>query len=241
MSAKPQTVTYLDIKGVKKYNDYTSKVNDKTFTTKALNVGSVFNTLNRSDISSNTNLTDLNTLTDSKNFNNPLKYELSYKGNKTYIPSSINTENIQNNYEFELFNKSLDTSLNYLNKPVTYTFEDLKSGNQSLLPGERTVRVTDKLNPQKNLNTECIKNQMNTLTTLYKHGLTGNSSVEDLNRFISTSTTSPLNHNPILSMSNSIKDLSFDRTFIEGTNPTLLQSKEESAPSTIFETYWNTY
>ena len=40
-----------------------------------------------------------------------------------------------------------------------------------------------------------------------------------------------------MSMNNSVKDLSFDRTFLEGANPTLLQSKEESAPNVIFETY----
>jgi len=237
MSSKPQTVTYLDNKGVAKYMDYTSNSDSKNLNTKSLNTSNVFNTLNRSNISSNLNLIELNTLTDSKNFNNPLKYELSYKGSKTYIPSSLNTENIQNNYEFELFNKSLDTSSGYLNKSVTYTFEDLKSGNQSLLPGERTVRGTDKLNPQKNLNTEYANNAVTSLSTLYNSKTSNNSSVEDLSRFINTSTTSPLNHNPVMSMANNIKDLSFDRTFLEGSSPTLLQSKEESAPNTIFETY----
>jgi hypothetical protein len=237
MSAKPQTVTYLDTKGIEKYTNYTSNNVNSTLTTKSLNTSSIFNTLNRSNISSNLNLSDLNNLTDSKNFNNSLKYELSYKGNKTYIPSAVNIESTQNNYEFEIFNKSLDTSINYLNNPVTYTFEDLKSGNQSLLPGERTVRGTDKLNPQKNLNTEFKSTNINSLSTLYKSKITNNSSMEDLNRFLSVYTTYPLNHNPVMSMGSSVKDLGFDRTFVEGVNPTLLQSKEESAPNIIFETY----
>ena len=82
-----------------------------------------------------------------KNFNNPLKYSLISKGNKTYAPNT-NT-NYDNTHEFEIFNKNLTSITNLTNQSLEYTFEDLKSGNQSLLPGERTVRLTDKLNPQK--------------------------------------------------------------------------------------------
>jgi len=44
-----------------------------------------------------------------------------------------------------------------------------------------------------------------------------------------------------MSSNTAVKNLSFDRTFSENSGPSLLQSKEESAPNIIFETYWNTY
>ena len=52
-----------------------------------------------------------------------------------------------------------------------------------------------------------------------------------------SNTTFSMSHNPVISLNPAVKDLSFDRTFIENSNPTLLQSKEESAPNVIFETY----
>jgi hypothetical protein len=40
-----------------------------------------------------------------------------------------------------------------------------------------------------------------------------------------------------MSSNTAVKNLSFDRTFSENSGPSLLQSKEESAPNIIFETY----
>lgn len=239
MANKNQTNTYLDSQGINKYINYTSNTNNYNFDTNSLNVSTIFNTLNRTNSTSEINLNPINKLTDSKNFNNPLKYELTTKGAKTHIAGTTHFED--NLHEFELFNKTLSSSANYLNNNLQYTFEDLKSGNQALLPGERTVRLTDKLNPQKNLNTELKNSPKSNLNSIYTNSISNNSSSTDLNRFVSSNTTFPLSHNPVLSLNPAIKDLSYDRTFIDNSNPSILQSKEESAPNIVFETYWNTY
>jgi hypothetical protein len=140
-------------------------------------------------------------------------------------------------HEFEIFNKSLNSNTNQLNNSVEYLFEDLKSINQSLLPTERTVRLTDKLNPQKNINTEEVNLVNTSLKDVYMSSSDSNTSYTDLNRFAGASTTFPLGHNPVLSSNASVKNLSFDRTFTENSGPSLLQSKEESAPNVVFETY----
>jgi hypothetical protein len=140
-------------------------------------------------------------------------------------------------HEFEIFNKSLNSNTTQLNNSVEYLFEDLKSINQSLLPTERTVRLTDKLNPQKNINTEEVSTSDSSLKNVYMSSSDNYTSYTDLNRFTGTSTTFPLGHNPVLSSNTSVKNLSFDRTFTESSGPLLLQSKEESAPNIVFETY----
>jgi hypothetical protein len=140
-------------------------------------------------------------------------------------------------HEFELFNNTLNSTSKYLNTELNYTFEDLKSGNQSLLPGERTVRLTDKLNPQKNLNVDDKFLLKGSLQNVYDSSQDHQVSYTNLNRFAGATTTFPATHNPVLSSNNAVKDLSFDRTFIENKSPSLLQSKEESAPNIVFETY----
>jgi hypothetical protein len=237
MSNKNQTNSYLDTNGVNKYVNYLNPTQDHNFDSNSLNTSSIFNTLSRINTTSEFDLSKLNSLTDSKNFNNPLKYELSTKGNKTYLPNNTSLNTNTNTHEFETFNNSLSSNINYLNNPVSYTFEDLKSGNQSLLPTERTVRLTDKLNPQKNLNTDDLSAKDNSISNVYSTLSSSNTSYTDLNRFTSTSTTFPLGHNPVLSSNPSTKNLSFDRTFTENSGPALLQSKEESAPNIVFETY----
>jgi hypothetical protein len=237
MSNKNQTNSYLDTNGVNKYVNYLNPSQNHTFDTNSINTSNIFNSLSRVNTTSEFDLSKLNSLTDSKNFNNPLKYELSTKGSKTHLPNHNNLNSNTNTHEFETFNNSLSSSTNYLNTPISYTFEDLKSGNQSLLPSERTVRLTDKLNPQKNLNTDDFMSKDTSLNNVYSTLSSNNTSYSDLNRFSSTSTTFPLGHNPVLSSNPSIKNLSFDRTFTENSGPALLQSKEESAPNIIFETY----
>jgi hypothetical protein len=217
--------------------NYSNSSNSTNFTTNSLNTSSIFNTLGRNHTVSNQSLGKLNTLTDSKNFNNPLKYELVTKGGKLYTNNQSSLNSTENTHEFELFNNTLNSTNKYLNTNLNYTFEDLKSGNQSLLPGERTVRLTDKLNPQKNLNTDEKFLSKGSLQDVYTSSQDHQTSYTNLNRFAGTTTTFPATHNPVLSLNNSVKDLSFDRTFIENKSPSLLQSKEESAPNIIFETY----
>jgi hypothetical protein len=237
MSNKNQTNSYLDTNGVNKYVNYLNPTSSSNLDSNSINTSNIFNTLSRTNTTSEFDLSKLNALTDSKNFNNPLKYELSTKGSKTHLPTSSHLNSVTNTHEFETFNSSLSSNLNKLNNPISYTFEDLKSGNQSLLPTERTVRLTDKLNPQKNLNTDDFSTKDTSISNVYSSLSSSNTSYTDLNRFSSTSTTFPLGHNPVLSSNPSIKNLSFDRTFTENSGPALLQSKEESAPNVIFETY----
>jgi hypothetical protein len=237
MANKNQTNSYLDNTGVSKYLSYSNQGESNNLTTNSLNTSNVFNTLGRVNTISGLKPSELNSLTDAKNFSNPLKYAATSKGLKAHLPNLGPLVENTNTHEFELFNKSLDSLNNQSNKSLSYTFEDLKSGNQSLLPGERTVRMTDKLNPQKNLNTDNFDVNTTSLNHVYKTSVGSNASYTDTTRFLSTSTTFPLNHNPVPSLSPLVKDLSFDRTFIENATPTLLQSKEESAPNMIFETY----
>ena len=238
MANKNQTNSYLDNNGVNKYLSYTSNNTDHNFNNNSVNITNILNLNNRTNTLNETKINKLNYLTDAKNFNNPLKYSLITKGAKTYSPTITNISD--NNYEFEIFNKNLTSFSNLLNQNLEYTFEDLRSGNQSLLPGERTVRLTDKLNPQKNLNTNTISNIQN-INNIFINSLNSNVLYNNLNRFSMSNTTFSISHNPVLSLNPGVKDLSFDRTFIENSNPLLLQSKEESAPNIIFETYWNTY
>jgi hypothetical protein len=237
MSNKNQTNSYLDNKGVDKYLKYSTPQTDHNFNTNSLNTKNIFNNLSRTNTESELNLLKLNLLTDSKNFNNPLKYSLTTKGTKSYLPNTDNNNTSENMHEFEIFNKSLNSNITQLNNSVEYLFEDLKSINQSLLPTERTVRLTDKLNPQKNINTEEAVMSDSSLKDIYMSSSDSHTSYTDLNRFAGTSTTFPLGHSPILSSNTSVKNLSFDRTFTENSGPLLLQSKEESAPNIVFETY----
>jgi hypothetical protein len=237
MSNKNFTNSYLDNQGVSKYLNYSQPQNTNDLDSNSINTSNVFNTLSRNNLTSQLNLSQLNTLTDSKNFNNPLKYELVTKGSKTHLTSQSSLNSSQDTHEFELFNQSLGSNMLHTNKTLNYTFEDLKSGNQSLLPGERTVRLTDKLNPQKNLNTSEEETLQTSLNDVFRTSQTNNSSYIDLNRFTGTTTTFPIAHNPLISSNPSVKNLGYDRTFIENKSPTLLQSKEESAPNIIFETY----
>tara|TARA_B110000240_G_scaffold72053_1_gene81947 strand:+ start:1090 stop:1803 length:714 start_codon:yes stop_codon:yes gene_type:complete len=237
MSNKNQTNSYLDNKGIEKYLAYSNPRTNNNFSTNSINTKNIFNSLSRTSTESELKLIKLNLLTDSKNFNNPLKYSLTTKGTKTYLPSKENINTSENMHEFEIFNKSLNSNTNQLNNSVEYLFEDLKSINQLLLPTERTVRLTDKLNPQKNINTEEVNLVSTSLKNVYTSSLDSNTSYTDLNRFAGASTTFPLGHNPVLSSNASVKNLSFDRTFTENSGPSLLQSKEESAPNVVFETY----
>jgi hypothetical protein len=237
MSNKNQTNSYLDNKGIEKYLAYSNPQTNNNFNTNSINTKNIFNSLSRTSTESELKLLKLNLLTDSKNFNNPLKYSLTTKGTKTYLPNKENINTSENMHEFEIFNKSLNSNTNQLNNSVEYLFEDLKSINQSLLPTERTVRLTDKLNPQKNINTEEVNLVNTSLKDVYMSSSDSNTSYTDLNRFAGASTTFPLGHNPVLSSNASVKNLSFDRTFTENSGPSLLQSKEESAPNVVFETY----
>jgi len=237
MSNKNQTNSYLDNKGVEKYLKYSTPQADHNFNTNSVNTKNIFNNLSRTNVESELNLSKLNLLTDSKNFNNPLKYSLTTKGVKSHLSNIDNNNSSENMHEFEIFNKSLNSNTTQLNNSVEYLFEDLKSINQSLLPTERTVRLTDKLNPQKNINTEEVSTFDSSLKNVYMSSSDNYTSYTDLNRFTGTSTTFPLGHNPVLSSNTSVKNLSFDRTFTESSGPLLLQSKEESAPNIVFETY----
>jgi hypothetical protein len=229
--------SYLDNQGIAKYIDYSQSTSNNDLTTHSINTSNMFNTLSRNNLNSQLNLNQLNTLTDSKNFNNPLKYELTTKATKTHLNNANTLNTSQNTHEFELFNQALNSNTIHTNQTLNYTFEDLKSGNQSLLPGERTVRLTDKLNPQKNLNTSEENVLPSSLNDVFKTSQNNNASYLDLNRFTGTETTFPASHNPVMSSNPAAKNLSYDRTFIENKAPSLLQSKEESAPNIIFETY----
>jgi hypothetical protein len=87
------------------------------------------------------------------------------------------------------------------------------------------------------MNTTDLDINTNSLSNIYTNSVNTGASQSNLNSLLSTRTTFPLGHNPVLSSNSSSKNLSYDRTFSKGGNVSLLQSKEESAPNIIFETY----
>ena len=56
-------------------------------------------------------------------------------------------------------------------------------------------------------------------------------------RLLNNQTTTPVQTAPLIGTSPFTKSISFDKPIAEGLDSPLLRSKEESAPSIIFETY----
>ena len=237
LATKNQANSYLDPNGLTKYFNYSSQLNHTKSHTKSINTASILNDLNRSITSHTPDLGKLNTLLDAKSFNNPLKYQHVTKEGKIHNPSNSTKSFNSNNHEFEILNFYLNSANNFLNQNIRYAFEDLKSTTQSLLPSERTVRTTDKLTVEKNASVQELNLHNNSVSSIYTDSLSNHVPHNNINNLLSTSTTFPLNHNPVLSSNVGSKNLSYDRTFSKDLNPNLLQSKEESAPNIVFETY----
>jgi hypothetical protein len=134
-------------------------------------------------------------------------------------------------------------------------FKDLKSSNSQFLGSERTVRLLG------NLNSNLFKSNLQSSTNYYssiesKLNLFGTpqTQIYDLSslnwpdydkhsRFFNNNIVMPTSHAPVMSNNPFFNNQSFD-FFEKNTDevtPMVLRSKEESAPSHVFNSYWLSY
>jgi len=143
-----------------------------------------------------------------------------------------------------------------VNSNKSYKFQDLKSGNLNFLSADKNVRNIEQLLPSKNLfNFSDRPNNMFSLNSLLIEGCSssdefrvfntasGNwTSPNLLSTLLSSSLSFTPSHTPIYSNASTRTDKSFDQFLpgFEDQSPTMLRSKEETAPSYLFTSYWNT-
>jgi hypothetical protein len=235
-------VSFLDVNGLNKFNDYNYNLNQNDT---SLNTAHLNNTLGQSELTLSTNLSH-NHLTDNKPLNNPVHYNLAGADNNSSLVSNLRPES-------EFSNGSTVTPFisNLAQSDLSYTFQDMKSINQSISAGDRTVRLTEDTNFSK-LNTNTNERQSSIQNTVFSNaGSNLGNKILDVNagasrkwasfmdgyRLLNNQTTTPTQAQPLISTSPYTKSLSFDKSISEGNDSPLLKGKDESAPNVIFETY----
>ena len=184
--------------------------------------------------------------TDAKKFKNSFKYLLSAKwGKKTFLSNdALRVENLP--FVSKFFNEGL-----------AYRFKDLKSSNQQFLTSDRNTRLLNTLSPNKtilnfnekgnNLNSTVYSSVVNS-TSNPQERLFGSASLSwpdsmSLQKLINNNTVFTASHTPLLNKNSSTYPLAFDK-YNKGEDdltPSILRSKEESAPNFIFNSYWLSY
>ena len=195
---------------------------------------------------------NLNNCTDSKKDKNFL---LSFfKDNstkkkfiKTHYSGNLVDELVTNN------NTSFFT-WNLFNESRNYRFKDIKSNNLQFLSPDKNYRSvanseyssTNRDLGLLNSNVAMQNENFNLGTNIFKNHISSisnwnNSSL--LNKINKTNVTIIDSHNPIYSANTSWKNISFDRTDLNSNSdtPEILRSKEESAPTYMFNSYWSSY
>ena len=143
------------------------------------------------------------------------------------------------------------------NKESVSKFKNLKSNDLQLLSSERNVRLLGNYNsPNYNHNFSKYGNDASSINEQLKnlHSTTNQNSLYTLSklnwsnldqsvRLFNNSVSMPTEHAPIMSSSPYFNNTSYD--FFEKNEddltPNMLKSKDESAPSHIFNTYWVSY
>ena len=145
LSTQNQPNTFLDNNAVSQYLKYSGHETN--------NLEKNADNYLTSTISQGMNLgsqPSLNKLTDNRHFNNPVKYNL----NSTDLRTQNALDSLHFDSEFNFNPSKAAFSNNLLSKSLTYNFKDLKSINQSVNASDRTVRLTNDVNPSGlNLNT----------------------------------------------------------------------------------------
>ena len=241
LSTQNQPNTFLDVNSVNKYTEYCLnnqlKTNNNNF--------DISNNYLNSTLLSNSKYTNqsINGLSDSKSYNNPLKYNLHSTDLRTI--QQLDDLTFESEFNFNL--NTSPFSSKFLENDVNYNFKDLKSVNQSLNLSDRTVRLTDNVGFSKlNLNNTTKESDFNSflgnnLLNVNKSSVNKWASFLHGYRLLNNKTASPLNSAPTIGTSPLSKSLSYDRSWSEGNDSQLLKSKEESAPSVVFQTYWLTH
>ena len=195
--------------------------------------------------------------TENKNVTNNFKYLL---GNKSIKGNSLSRDAVRDNNPLNDFVVSGDLSnfsTKLLNQNLSYRFIDLKPSSSTLLASERTPRLLNNLNPTKlNSNFSLADNNLNALVSeslnkntsldqelLFNNSINSWASKTNLERLFSSNLTTPVAEIPLVSNQSGVKALSFDKfdSTNEDLTPSMLQSKEESAPNYLFSNYWLTY
>jgi heme/copper-type cytochrome/quinol oxidase subunit 2 len=269
-SLSNQFVTSLDDNSVNKFINYNYNV-DSLLTSDTDCVNNTDNTVTNRLLSAKNNLilennipalNHLNTNTNSSklsfhnsvientnNSNSGAKYMFRHN-NKKFI--TLNSPWILDFFNFSNINNSSNLMIDgYKNtKNMTYAYEDIKSQNNSFLPAEKNTRLVSNFNLSKNNlnfdnspnysitqnNNPSINNQQNLFNSanvLWGKG-------ETLSRVLDNKVIFPLSHVPT-EFNNNTSDIKGYSKFIDDLSPSLLQSKEESASSFVFNTYWLSY
>jgi hypothetical protein len=245
LSTQNQPSTFLDTTALKAFNNYNNSLSNEVKIDGYLQ-GNI-ETLNKSLLTTD----KLNKLTDIPAVNNPIKFNLTLSDADSVATSPKIT--FDSEFNFDSQNLIFSNLLN--SNEVFYDFKDLKSINQSVNASDRTVRLTDDVSLNKlNLNTGSsnsdVKNNVLNLNTGNLGNKLSDSNKASVNkwssflhnyRLLNNKTTTPLDGVPLISSSPYIKSNEFDKTWSENNSAQLLNSKEESAPSTVFQTFWLTH
>ena len=239
LSTQNQPTNFLDTTSVNKFLNYNWDLTD----TKKNNSTSPITILNSYQ---ETALTSPNYLTDNKTYSNPVQFTLGSN------PSNVINDSTS---EFS-FNNERNSFVNNLSQDkIEYSFQDLKSVNTSITASDRTVRNTDSLSNSKlSTNTRESGNSI-TDNILQENKKTLGNNISNINnsasknwasfmhnyRLLNSQTTAPTHTTPTVGTSPYFKSLSFDKSINSNQDALLLKSKEEAAPSIIFETYWLTH
>jgi hypothetical protein len=200
-------------------------------------------------------LSTLSSETDSKHFSNNFKYLLNYKLKRKSIWDlqwSLNNSNYSDMSNLDSFNNFSGFSYNTDN---LLKFKDLKSSNAQFLGSERTVRLLTNLNSNSyKSNLLSFSNYVSSFeskTSLYGQFQNNMYSFSKLNwpdydkhtRFFNNTVHMPTSHSPVMSNNPFFSNTSFDfyEKNTDDLTPMVLRSKEESAPSHVFSTYWSSY
>ena len=199
----------------------------------------------------------LSSESDAKQVGNPFKYLLWGKfTNKSFLGKIWSNVNLDNS---DLTN---NTPLNNLtskiqNNTLSYRFKDLKSSNLSYLTGERNVRLVDNIPTRKtNINLTSTQNNLNALIqnnisnnihnaaeNLFLNSSINWNNSNILKQLFSTGTVFTQAHTPLQSNNPNWSSLGYTK-YLNGDDdalPSLMRSKEESAPNYLFSSYWLTY
>jgi hypothetical protein len=187
--------------------------------------------------------------TDFKSHSNALRYSAVPKGSS--LASNRSMSDLQQANSSGLPYAEEDKS------PRTFKFKDSKSPNLGFLSPEKNVRLIDAVNPTKfnaslsnstnNLN-DIVTNSINESITPNSYNLFSSSENEwvatnRLRDVASFDTAMTPSHTAVYSNNQEFIDKSYDRYAVgkDDQTPDVLKSKEETAPSHLFTTYWATY
>jgi hypothetical protein len=199
----------------------------------------------------------LNRYSDSKQFSNLFKYNLNILPKKKFFKYKDWTEDIFIGNDLSILNPVNSFNIDITNKKDIYDFKDLKSSNLQFLTNERNLRLIKDFHSSKlskNYSTN-QNNYVNILENMLNNKIDSqNKHLYNLSKFkwanrekntklLNNNLSTFENHLPIYSDDFFLKNTSYD-LILKGEDdlsPSMLRSKEESAPSYLFSSYWLNY